>query len=212
MHAILGIATAFAPVIIALNMLGGIMAGIWLAIEGDWWALGYGLLAIVVGHWIISLLLIPFFLLAFPGIKLFERGQALIGRLVYAVASLYMLVVMFMWSTAVTATFATHSREAGLFPVLLWSYGVVTGPWTYLASKDQQGGSSNEFSVIAALFLQIGYILGATMFLFNADQPGAFGLTLLAVLVLHWLVQQGFVRELFAAERGKESMSHLHSV
>lgn len=41
-----------------VNVLSGPVVGIWLAILGEWWAIGYGLLAIAFGAWIISIALL----------------------------------------------------------------------------------------------------------------------------------------------------------
>jgi hypothetical protein len=197
---IIRIATAFIPVISAVNMFGGIIAGIWLALQGDWWALGYGLVFLFVSHWLVSLLLIPFFLLSVPSMRLIAKGQLLLGRIVFALGSLYMQALMFLWCVFVTGFFLKHPRNVSLFPMMLWTYGVATGPWTFLAAKDQQGGGGNEFSMIATLFLQAGYLVGAVLYVFNPDIPEAFLIPLFSILVLHWIAQQILAREVFAME------------
>ncbi len=204
MNRILRIAAAFIPAIGVVNMFGGIVAGIWLIVQGDWWALGYGLLFLFVSVWLVSLLLIPFFLLALPSMKLIEKGQLFLGRVLFALGSLYMQAIMFLWCLFVTGFFLKHPRNASLFPILLWAYGLATGPWTYLASKDQEGGGGNEFSMISILFLQAGYLAGAILYVFNPDAPEFFLIPLFSILVLHWIVQQLLAREIFAIEAGRK--------
>ena len=44
-------AAAFAPIallLLVLNAIGGIVSGIWLAVIGEWWALGVGLVGLFV--------------------------------------------------------------------------------------------------------------------------------------------------------------------
>jgi hypothetical protein len=202
MNSIIRIAAVFIPVITAVNMFGGVVAGIWLVVKGDWWALGYGLLFLFISHWLVSLLLIPFFLLSVPSLMLIEKGRLFLGRVVFALGSLYMQALMFFWCVLVTGFFLKHPRNASLFPIMLWTYGVATGPWTFLASKDQQGGGGNEFSMIAILFLQAGYLVGAVLFVLNPEAPEFFLIPLFSVLVLHWIVQQVIAREVFAIEAG----------
>ena len=131
---------------------------------------------------------------------LVEKGRIFLGRVVFGLGSLYMLALMFFWCVFVTGFFLKHPRNASLFPILLWAYGVATGPWTFLASKDQQGGGSNEFSLIAVVFLQAGYLLAGILYVFNPDVPEFFLIPLFCILVLHWIVQQLLVREVFASE------------
>ena len=72
------VAAAFAPIgvlLLVLNALGGIVSGIWLAVSGEWWALGVGLVGLFGSHFLVSILLMPNFLFAAAGVALFERGR-----------------------------------------------------------------------------------------------------------------------------------------
>lgn len=142
----------------------------------------------------------PHILLAVPSLALLNRGKIFLGRVLLGIGTLYMTVVMWGWCVFITEGFVTHTREASLFPILLWSYGVATGPWTYLASKDQQNGG-NEFSMISVLFLQAGYIIGATLFLLDATAPQRFVRPLAGALLLSWIVQQILGGRLLRQER-----------
>ncbi len=205
MTAIIAFMTVTMPVIVGVNVFGGFVAGIWLAINGDWWALGFGLLAVVVSHWIVALLLMPSFLLAAPGVMLLERGKWFLGRVLLAISTLYMSALMFFWCITVTDRFLVHSRHSSLLPILLWSYGVATGPWTFLASKDQQSGGGNEFSLIAVFFLQLGYLVGALLHVLHPDDVGWFVLPLAIAMLINWLTQQFVAGELIRQERTSSS-------
>ncbi len=62
--------------IVCLNLLGGIVSGVWLAFLGEWWALGYGLTLLVVSTMGVSFALLPSILLAAPGVYFLARGPA----------------------------------------------------------------------------------------------------------------------------------------
>lgn len=200
MQLILKFALACAPVIALVNVFGGVIAGIWLALKGDWWALGYGLLGVLVSHYIISFLLMPSFLIASIGIAAVQRGKLWLTRLLLGGAGLYVTALMWAWCVFTTAFFLKHARNAPVFPVLLWAYGVSTGPWTFLASKDQTSGGGNEFSIIAVLFLQLGYIAGAIFLLIMPDTPQYFIIALTAALLFAWAIQQAIAQEGLRAE------------
>jgi hypothetical protein len=148
------------PVIAVINMLGGVVGGIWAAINGDWWAIGYALLGMVGSPFVISILLMPGLAIAAAGMAAMKRRRELVARTAIAGSTLYHAVLMGGWALFVTAAFLGHPRESSLFPILLLAYGSSTGPWAYLASKDQQGGG-NEFSAITVIFYQTGYLIGA---------------------------------------------------
>lgn len=186
------VAVAFLPLITILNGVGIIGAGIWLAIAGDWWAIGYGIVAMITAHFAVGLLMIPSFLLAAPGMRLMETGRRGAARLLMAASSLYVNVLMVAWCVFVTAFYMGHQRAASAFPVMLWSYGVACSPWTYLASKDQQAGGGNEFSLLACIFLQAGYIVGALALLLTGT-PMYFTWALIAAMGGNWIVQQSII-------------------
>jgi len=45
--------------IMILNMVGGIIGGIWLAILGEWGLIGIGILLMFTSHWILAILMMP---------------------------------------------------------------------------------------------------------------------------------------------------------
>jgi hypothetical protein len=56
--------------------------------------------------------------------------------------------------------FLSRATPGTLIPLALWSYGVASGPWTYLSAKDQQAGG-NEFSIMSTMFIQFGCLFAA---------------------------------------------------
>lgn len=72
MKALENLMGAFSVVLLLLNALGGIVAGIWLAILGEWGSIGYGLMFVIGGGLLISFAMLPGMLLAGPAI-LFDK-------------------------------------------------------------------------------------------------------------------------------------------
>lgn len=194
MKALLAPFLALAPVIAVVNFAGGIVGGIWAAVNGDWWAIGYAFIGLVVSHWVISLLLVPGFAIGAAGAAAMQRGRIGVGRAVFAVSSLYQVSLMTAWALFVTTAFLGHSRNSALFPMVLLAYGASVAPWAYLASKDQQAG--NEHAGISVFLFQTGVFVGCALLLFNPDNGLTFFLTpILAAQILNWVLQQLLMHE-----------------
>ena len=66
MNAFANLATVLAVPLGLINMLGGIVSGIWLAILGEWGIIGYGIAALFVSGIGLGLAMVPGLLLAAP--------------------------------------------------------------------------------------------------------------------------------------------------
>lgn len=165
MKSFLAIASVLLIPIFIFNLLGDIVAGIWLAILRDWEALWIGILAIFASHFPLSLLLMVGMLFALPAqyfIKKNNRG----GILICSFFSLsYTLVLITIWSLTVLWFFISSATSQNIIPRLIWSYGTAMSPWMFFAQKDQQGGG-NEYSMISLLFAEVAYISVMIMVLF----------------------------------------------
>lgn len=157
MKALENIMGAFAVVLILLNALGGIVAGIWLAVFGEWGSIGYGFMFSIGGVLLISLAMMPGMLLAGPAL-LFDKRGIKIGSFLFGFLSIaYTFAVLTAWCLFILYFFADRSHDGLATPLLLWSYGVATGPIAYLAQKEVQSG--NEYGGLAAFFTQISFVL-----------------------------------------------------
>ncbi len=177
-----------------VDFTAAIVGGIWLAITGDWWAIGYGILALVASQFAVSILLIPAIAIGTGGAALVESGRIGAARLVLGASSLYTAALMGVWSFVVTAFFLGHARHASLFPMLLWAYAASTGPWAFLAAKDQQQGG-NEYSALGVLFLEVGYIVGGVLLL-ATHEAALFIAAISIALACLWVLQQVMARDL----------------
>ena len=199
MGALLGLMKVLAVPLMILNMLGGIVSGIWLAILGEWGAIGYGIAALVISGLALSLVLMPGLLLAAPaayfGEKNMKAGVYFFGFL----SSLYTVGVITVWCVAVLFFFTKKADSSSIIPMLIWSYGVATGPWAWMAQKEQQGGDGFA-SIVATFFSQVGYIVMIVMVLFFRvtlmDVFIAFGVVMLVSLVLQFITALQVEREM----------------
>jgi len=195
--AILKVFATMMPLIMILNAAGGIVGGIWTASNGDWWAVAYVILGMVLSPFVISIALMPSLAIGVAGAAAIERGRLTAGRGLFAVSSLFTNVLMLGWSLFVTVAFLGHSRHSPLFPILLLAYGASTGPWAFLASKDQQSG--NEFSALGVLLIQVGYIAAAAMLLLNPTNGLFFLVPIGIAMGVNWLFQQMLMAEMTKA-------------
>lgn len=139
--------------IMILNFFAGIVGGVWLAVEGEWSLIGYGLAITVGGAFAASILLLPGIVLAAPAVAATERGNIRIASFFGVLSLLYTYFIMGAWAIFVFIWFAGETKYT--IPCLLWSYSTATATWSYLAQKE---ASSNEYSAISAFFHQIGCI------------------------------------------------------
>jgi hypothetical protein len=185
---ILAVITLFTVPIMLLNTFGGIVAGIWLAILGEWWALGTGAVLLLVSMFGLSFVLMPGILVfGMPGAYLLSRGSVLAYPFAL-LSSLYTFAVMTVWSVWVFNLYMQYADARSFFPLLLWSYGTATGPWTYMASKERD----NTASTVSAFAAQLGYIVMIVMAVFFQptllDLAIGFGAVMLVALMLQFAV------------------------
>ncbi|WP_342315556.1 hypothetical protein [Lysobacter sp. FW306-1B-D06B] len=176
-----------AVALMVLNMLGGVVAGIWLAIIGSWGAIGWGLVFAFGGSFIISIALMPSLLLVAPIIGFTKKGWGA-GALAFgALNMLYTFAVMTAWCAGMYIFFASRIGEDAGLPYLLWAYGAATAPIAHMASKD-----NNENSVLTALIAQVAFVLAIISGLLTSSH-------VVALLVLACMMLAGLGLQLFIA-------------
>lgn len=195
--------------IMILNMFGGIISGIWLAILGEWGEIFRGIVFIVVSGFLISFALMPGLLFAGPAIVAMERGKKILGVFFGFLSVLYTYALITIWCIWIMRLFVSSATESSIIPLLIWSYGVALAPWMWLAQKDQQAGG-NEFSIFATFFAQISYILAMIMFFLGATL-GTIAITFGAIMLIATILQMtivfgGEIRKSFSKKEVKEAL------
>ena len=164
--------------ILILNMLGGIIAGIWLAFLGEWKLIGIGILLFFTSHFSLSLLMLPAILLAGTAMYFYEKNSPLkhlFGFLPQFYTNL-LIVGTCAFAFCVCSGFYQGESKVGLIPYLLWSWGMALGPWQFFQSKEPD----NEFSAITLFSATSFYFL----FLISTFCGPVFIWTVLALFIL----------------------------
>ena len=205
MKALLAILTILAVPLVLMNVLGGVVSGIWLAFLRQWGALGIGVLSLIFATFTISFALLPSIILNWPAAKLFERGHIALGSILAIPASIYTTLVMVVWCYGVFTTFLSMSSPTSLVPMLLWSYGVATGPWSYMAQRESQGNDGYDASATHVLFVSLGYLLMVAMYLFAGANPSTCLTALVMVMTLALLTQLIVTISVLIGTRGRST-------
>jgi len=124
------------------HLFGGIVAGIWLAILGEWKVIGLGLLLLVSSPFLLGFVLMPGSMFAIPAMKAVESGRKMLGALMGSLSVIYTTAVIVVWAYLMLRFFHGRAHDSSQIPFLLWSYGgPVFGPYAYLAKN---GDTRNE--------------------------------------------------------------------
>ncbi len=140
-----------------LNFAGGIVGGIWLATIGQWHLLGYGLVGIISSSFLLGLALLPGMAFLVPASMAVERNRFVTAGCFAALGNIWTYGVLTAWCVGSFLLIVPAHKSGSLWPYLLWSYSVATGPWTYMASREAQA-DSNSFSSTTAFAACVGAI------------------------------------------------------
>jgi hypothetical protein len=159
-------------------MVGGIIAGIWLAFLGEWGLILIGIVLLFTSHFYLSILMLPGLLFAPICVRLYEKKNPL-GHLFGFLSQFYtnlLIVGTCAFAFFVCTRFYVGESKFGLIPYLLWSWGMALGPWQFFQSKEPD----NEFSAITLFSATIFYFL----FLISIFLGPIFILIVLALFIL----------------------------
>ena len=162
-----------------LNIGGGIVAGVWLVVIRDWAAIILGIACFFVSSVALGWVFIPSTLLAIPAAYFFKRGKTFGFVCFSSLASLYSYAVITLWCCGILLVFVKDATAHALVPRLVWSYGVATGPFEYMALKETWAGAEGTASQLATFFAQLAYSLIVLLVIFSTITPlgviGVFG-------------------------------------
>lgn len=181
---------AAVPLLI-LNMLGGLVGGIGIAVQGEWALLIGGLAWSFVGAFALSIALLPGMIFAPLAAWATNHGNNA-AAVVVAIPSLFWTYVVVTVSSVVVFHSVVARPEAGFFH-LLWAYSVTTAPWSYLANKDKQAG--NDASTMLMFFVQLGVV---SMMIASWSDPSSIEVGDLLPWFLPFMIL-GLIAQLFVA-------------
>lgn len=150
--------------IVILNFFGFVISGVWLLVIGQWGSVVAGLFISMFAPFGLGLTLLPGALIGGPGIYFANRGLTIGVYFFGFLSSVYTYVLITVWCGGLTYYFMRDAPSHAFWPMLIWSYGVATSPWSYMAQKDQAIPS-----FLAAFFAQVAYIIMMACVAFGVD-------------------------------------------
>jgi hypothetical protein len=190
--------------IMLLNIGGGIIGGIWLAVLGEWSLIGIGVLLLFTSHWILSILMMPSLAIAGIAMHFYGRKNYFWGHLFGFISQLYtniLIVGTCVFAFFLCSSFYTGDIGFGYIPYLLWSWGMALGPWQFFASKEPD----NEFSAITLLSASVFYFL----FLLSIFISSLFGLIIIIIFGIVQLLVLPIFNMYVANQMEKEKGRHV---
>ncbi|CCD89339.1 membrane protein of unknown function [Bradyrhizobium sp. ORS 285] len=176
--------------IMLLNAFGGIVSGIWLAILGQWWAIGYGIAGLFVSTTLLGFAMMPGLIFAAPAAMLAERGKLLLAFPLLLLSQLYTYIVVIAWCVLVFIFFMSHSTASLFWPLLIWSYGAALGPLMYMAHREEMAGDHSGAWMTTA-FAQLSYIVMAVTAAFTDAALFILAAIFGVLMLLGMLIQTG---------------------
>src|SRR5713101_8100625 len=98
------LATLLVPITV-LNVVGGLVSGIWLALLGKWGAIGIGLLMTILMPFVYAILMLPAFGISLLAMKLQERGLKLPAMFLVFPVAVYGDALITVWVAFVFVRF-----------------------------------------------------------------------------------------------------------
>lgn len=159
------VSSIFGLMFFALNMLGPIVAGIWLGFLGEWSLIGVGVGYMMIGAVGISILMMP-------GLLLVAGAAAAGGERNLVLMTIAAIPVM-LWTYAVavgTCSFMLSYATSFIdwtenpIPYLIWGTTVAIAPWAFMAQKDAQADNNAWAAMMTAFFLNIACLVAAVWY------------------------------------------------
>lgn len=155
--------------LIGINLLGGVIAGIWLALLGEWrtifvgFALSFGMPFV----WAIAALPTLLVLAVTPTEEPID-GAPTASPTLWALIplNLYMNALVCAWTLFVFWCFEQRINSNSPFPFVLWAYSTTMSPLAYMASKS---GESNPAEGIAMLGASVVFVSVLVLYSLNIE-------------------------------------------
>ena len=141
--------------LILLNLLSGFVGGFWMAGLGEWGLLFRDVLYLLAGAFLMSFLMLPGIALALPAMKVVESGREKLGFVLGLPALIWTYAVVAISCISVFSSIMSAAEGNGI-PYFLWAFAVASGPWSFLARKDSEGG--NDYGGYTSFAAQLGMV------------------------------------------------------
>jgi len=162
----------------ALNLLGWVIALIWLMILGEWGHIGSGILVAALMPFAFAIAMLPGMAFTAGFAYFAEKNFTPLALVLAFLSSVYTHVLVMVWLFFVFFHYARSATDASYIPLLLWGYCVAMGPLVYMAKYD----GDNPFTSLLLFLAQVAYVGLVVCFIVGAQVTSA--LIFLGVLVL----------------------------
>lgn len=143
------------PILALVNWLAAPVSLIWLIVLGEWWVLGLAVLSLF-SHFLLAIALLPAVAFAVPAAAVSRRNPT--AAVILGIPGLlYSAALITVWCMGALTYLLSRATPATWFPLMLLAFSIGTGPWTYLAQKDAQGGAG-EGSFLGVFFMQLAFL------------------------------------------------------
>ncbi len=150
-----------APLVI-LNVIGTIVAVIWLLCVGQWKLIILGFIVSFLfkfAYMIPALIHLP---LGFLALKCMEKKYNLLSLFIVFINLLFINSINLVWIFFVYAT-SVHLVTGNSLPYLLFGYAVATAPISYMASEDRDSISTS----LGVFLTQLAFFILILSYYFN---------------------------------------------
>lgn len=141
--------------LIVLNLFSVIVGGIWLAIIGQWWTIGQGLVFGFVMPWIYAIVILPSLGLSALAVKAADRGNKPYVVILSFIVSMFNYILIAIWGFLIFSFFARSIGSNSYVPYLLWIYSTTMAPLGFMASKEPPDSTGTS---IGLFFAQLNFI------------------------------------------------------
>jgi hypothetical protein len=163
--------------IMLLNAFGVIVSGAWLLAIGEWRPVIIGVITAIFAPMLLRLALLPGTLFAASGAYFAQKGVTIGIYFIGLLSSIYIYVLIAAWCGGIIFYFMQNPAPGAFWPLLIWSYGIATSPWSYLAQRE------GVAALLAAFFAQAGFIVLMVAVALGADLNDAFQVFALVLIV-----------------------------
>jgi hypothetical protein len=157
-------------VLIVINVLVGIIGGIWLAVRGEWGLIAWGIALAFIMPWAWMLVNLPSMGLFFLVNRFMDKGNRVLVAIFCFLSSTYTYMLIVLWVFCAFGFFMRHASSEMYVPYLLWGYSSMMAPLAYMAKKEGQESAGTSAGLFCA---QLSFVI-VTLFWFF----GVFGIAL----------------------------------
>jgi len=168
--------------LIVVNLLGGLIAGIWLAVLGEWRTIFLGFAFSFAMPWAWMIASLPTMALAGMMMGKADLAPDASPPLTLIVpGALYTNSLICAWVLLCFWFFTNRIDDNSSVPFLLWAYSTAMSPLAYMASKERDGNWAESLGIIGAIAT---FVVLLILHIFDASMTSKIWATALVAVVL----------------------------